>query len=510
MRISNLAALSLLAVSATAQTTVYSNAAPRATATVIAGSDVGAPSLRYWGGWASDGTSMFNFGGRGVNTLGNALSTYMNDLAAYNPATNTWTTLTAQGAAGSPSDRFRPGFTYDPVGNRLVLFGGASAPGVSLSDCWEYSLITNQWTQIPNPTPGTTGPSSRFDCQMQYDPATSSLILFGGQQSNTTGSRIGDTWLLTGSSWVQLAPGTSPSARGLHAMTTRGAPYNDIILIAGRDATNTIQTDTWRWDGAGQTWQQITPINSTLPVSWVSGNGAVYDSVRQVVTIIGGPGHNQAPSNTTGAGGWISEYDCVLNEWRAYGNNTTSQSADDPIWGNLQRYCITYVNGKTYFWAGQNPATLGDANLAFVKEYQASPTATAMSYGTGCTGPGGLLTLTANNTPWTGRTFEATCTNLGAGSLAMTIWGLNTSSTPLNVLLPQAGAGCLLLNDATLLEGPSLVGGGSVTAQLPIPFDPALAGFSLKCQVAELEFDLSFNWTGLYTSNGVDLLIGAL
>lgn len=510
MRILPLATLSALAVSAAAQTIVYSNAAPRATATVIAGSDIGAPSLRYWGGWATDGTSMFNFGGRGVNSSGNALSTYMNDLAAYNPATNTWTTLTAQSAAGSPSDRFRPAFAYDPAGNRLVLFGGASAPGVSLSDCWEYDLNTNQWNQIPNPTPGTTGPTGRFDCQMEYDAATGSLILFGGQESNTTSSRVGDTWLLSGGTWVNLAPSTSPSARGLHAMTSRGAPYNDIVLIAGRDAANVIQSDMWTWDGVGMTWTQVTPINNTTPVTWVSGNGAVYDDVRQTVTIIGGPGNNVAPSNTTAAGGWVSEYDCVTNEWRAFGNSTTSQTADDPIWGNLQRYCIEYVNGKTYFWAGQNPATPGDANLAFVKEYQASPLAEAPAYGAGCAGPSGVLTLAANNAPWTGRTFEASCTNITPGSLAMTIWGPNQSSTPLNALLSQAGPGCLLLNDALLLEGPSLVAGTSVDVQLSVPYDPALAGYILNCQVAELEFDFSFNWVGIYTSNGVAVTIGAL
>jgi hypothetical protein len=118
--------------------------------------------------------------------------------------------------------------------------------------------------------------------------------------------------------------------------------------------------------------------------------------------------------------------------------------------------------------------------------------------------------MAADNTPWTGRTFAATCTNVGTGSLAMTVWGTTQASTPLIVLLPQAGAGCLLLNDAFQLEGPSLVAGGSVTAQLPIPYDPALAGFTLNCQIAELEFDLGFNWTGLYTSNGVEFTIGAL
>ncbi len=498
-----------IASSALAQTTVYSNSTPRADATVIAGSNIGAPGLVYWGGWATDGARMFNLGGRGVNAAGDAQSTYFNRLDAYNPTTNTWTNLSAQGAAGAPSNRFRMAMAYDPTANRLVVFGGSPSPGVPLADCFAFDLTLNTWSAIPNPTPGTTGPTARWDATMQFDAVLGGLLLFGGQTVNTPATRSNETWLLAGTTWVQLTPTTSPSARALHSMTARSAPYNDILVIAGQDAGGNLN-DTWRWDAAALTWVQVTPINNTVPVTWSSGEGAVYDSVRKVVTILGGTGTGIAPSNSTAGNGWVSEYDCVKNEWRAFGNNTVTQNTSHPVWGQVQRKCMAFLNGKTYFWGGQNPPTIGDSTLAFVKEYQANPVATATSYGTGCSGPGGLLSCVANDRPWTGRTWSATCSGLGTSTYAVPAWGFSTTSLPLSTVFPAAPVGCWMLNSADVIGDVVVPIGGQITTSLPLPYVASLAGAQINLQIAEAELDVFFNVVGLYTSNGVSLLVGAL
>lgn len=513
MRITIPLTLSVLATSALAQTTVLPNGAPRAAASVITGSEVGAPPLMYFGASATDGTSLFVYGGRGVDAAGNAISTWFTSLNAYNPTTNAWTTLSADGNPNGPSTTTRPGMAYDPVANRLVVFGGSdSINSVNLDETWAFDLVTNTWTMLPNPSPGVTAPSARAGCKMAYDATSGGIILFGGQGPGGNTDRYNDTWLLAGTTWVPLTPATSPEPRDLFAMTARSAPYNDIIMLGGRGqgpAQDRLD-DTWRWDGSNLDWVPVTAINGTVPVTFCGGNDAVYDEVRECVVVINGTGTNNAPSNITSSGSWTSEYDCVLNEWRAYGNDQSNQAAEDPLIGRLQRFPVAFLNGKTYFWAGQNPASAGDSNLPFVKEYQAAPLAAVTSYGAGCTGPGGLLDLTADVAPWTGRTFSATCSGFGSNSLALSVWGVAQTSTPLNAVLPQAGAGCLLLNDATLLMGPTLPNAGSATANLNLPFLPSLAGISLQVQVAELEFDTSFNWIGLFSSNGLQVTIGAL
>lgn len=503
--------VTILALSATtlAQTTVYSNAAPRATSSVVAGSDSGAPSLRYWGASATDGTSLFNFGGRGVNAAGSAQSTYFNGLDAYNPTTNSWTNLSADGNPAAPGNRFRAAMAYDPTMNRLVIFGGSAAPGLASSDGWSFDLNTNTWSSIPNPTPGTTGPSDRYDAKMAYDASTGLVMLFGGDgPASGAGDRLNDTWLLAGNTWITTAPTTSPSERSLFTMTARSAPYNDIVLAGGQNNAGVRQNDTWRWDGQAQDWAQITPINGTTPVTFGGGNDSVYDSVRECVVIINGTGTGIAPSTLTGAGGWTSEYDCVTNEWRAYGNDTVNQGADDPIIGNHQRFAVAFLNGKTYSWGGQNAPSIGDSSLPFVREYQADPVATAVSYGSGCNGStGNPLTLTPDNAPWAGRTWSGTCSNLGTTTVALQVFGLNTASVPLSAVLPGFGQpGCSLLNSADAIVGPLLPTAGTAPISVALPLDPALAGQDLHVQMAEANLTL----TGLWTSNGLTLSVGAL
>ena len=143
-------------------------------------------------------------------------------------------------------------------------------------------------------------------------------------------------------------------------------------------------------------------------------------------------------------------------------------------------------------------------------EFQSDLIATATDYGTGCAGPAGTLTLASNSRPWTSRTWSATCSNLGATSLALSVWGQSQTATPLQPLLPIAGAGCLLLNEALTLNGPQGVVGGEATEQLAIPDVPSLSGIVLNVQMAELQFDAGFNWIGLFTSNGVSITIGAI
>ncbi|MCA8965391.1 MAG: hypothetical protein KDC48_10915 [Planctomycetes bacterium] len=495
-----LSTLTLCVLDAAAQTVVNPLVAPRANYSVVAGSDTGAPSARMWGGSATDGTTLFVFGGR-TSPNGAAGSVYYNGLYAYDSVANSWATLSAEADPTAPLASFREAMAYDPIGNRVVVYGGrTSATGTILSDCHVFDLGTNTWSQIANPTPGTTGPLELDGAHMAYDAATASLVLFGG--STSTG-KSDETWLLIGTTWAKingLTPGVdSPVALNIHGMASRSSPYNDVVLVGGQDASSVNHTDTWRWDGVTGTWSQIVPINSTVPVTWLSGNEVVYDAVRQVLVINNGPGTNVAPSNTTsGSTGWVSEYDCVTNEWRAFGVSTTSQTASDPVIGNLQRFFSAFVGGKVLIWGGQNTNTIGDADLTKIKEYQAGTLATAATYGTGCGGLG----LTAGSDPWGGRDWTVTGTGFGAAGFGATILSLGQASLP----LPSPGMpGCDLLLDANLILGTvfSLPTAGSVTFTLSVPFAPAFGGLPLNAQM------FSFDAGVLTASNGVAAVLGA-
>ena len=55
-----------------------------------------------------------------------------------------------------------------------------------------------------------TSPAALYGASMAYDPATSQMVLFGGDGS---GGYLNQTWTWNGTTWMQMSPATSPPAR---------------------------------------------------------------------------------------------------------------------------------------------------------------------------------------------------------------------------------------------------------------------------------------------------------
>ena len=69
---------------------------------------------------------------------------------------------------------------YDPVRDRMVVFGGYSGTGYTyfLNDVWVLSLAgMPAWTQL---TPTGTPPSARYGHSAIYDPVRDRMVVFGG------------------------------------------------------------------------------------------------------------------------------------------------------------------------------------------------------------------------------------------------------------------------------------------------------------------------------------------
>ncbi len=129
--------------------------------------------------------------------------------------------------------------------------------------------------------------------------------------------------------------------------------------------------------------------------------------------------------------------------------------------------------------------------------------AAAVASGNGCTGSGGLNTLSAVGLPWTGTTFAAQATGLSQQALALSLFGFAATSLPQPLGLP----GCRLLAspDAVQLLLPS---NGSVTTHLPIPNSAAFAGLLLHHQVLAAELDPLGAVTAATGTNALQLTLG--
>jgi hypothetical protein len=204
---------------------------------------------------------------------------FLNDVWALSLAgTPAWTELTPSGTP--PSGRHFHSAIYDPVRDRMVVFGGYSPS--SLNDVWALSLAgTPVWTQL---TPSGTPPSARSAHSAIYDPARDRMVVFGGD----SGSYLNDVWALSLAgtpAWTQLTPsGTPPSARYEHSAIYD--PVRDRMVVFG-GYSGSYFNDVWALSLAGTpAWMQLTP--SGTPPSTRRIHNAIYDPLRDCMVVFGG------------------------------------------------------------------------------------------------------------------------------------------------------------------------------------------------------------------------------
>jgi hypothetical protein len=119
-----------------------------------------------------------------------------------------WTYITQ-----APSWRYNFALAYDLARQRVVLFGGYEHGGIGcgLGDTWEYD--GQRWTRITTPH----APPGRCGHAMTYDPLKQRVVLFGGDVGG--GNYYGDTWEYDGSDWYQVPTSHRPPGRVWAALT---------------------------------------------------------------------------------------------------------------------------------------------------------------------------------------------------------------------------------------------------------------------------------------------------
>src|SRR4030042_669875 len=92
-------------------------------------------------------------------------------------------------AVDSPSPRHGARMIYDPVNQRVLLFGGAKFDNryTFYNDMWAFDTASRGWTRVEAPT----GPQGRLNHNLAYDTDRHQIILFRGFGGS---GRRGDTW----------------------------------------------------------------------------------------------------------------------------------------------------------------------------------------------------------------------------------------------------------------------------------------------------------------------------
>lgn len=199
--------------------------------------------------------------------------------------------------AGRPSGRIAGTSVYDPVRNRMLVFCGWDAV-TALSDVWALSFDGEPaWSQL---TPTGTGPSPRWSLAAIYDPLRDRVLIFGGLLHD---NRYNDLFALnlSGSpAWEALTAGGSlPTARGGH--TAIYDPVRDRMVIYGGDKGPGVTpnlADAWALDLSGPLqWAEITPLLGVFPDRRAS-HSAIYDPIGDRMVVFGGWNGYQALADT--------------------------------------------------------------------------------------------------------------------------------------------------------------------------------------------------------------------
>jgi hypothetical protein len=203
---------------------------------------------------------------------------------------SSWTNITPPSGQPNPAGRYLSSMAYDPATHSVLLFGGYGelglGPWVFFQDTWSFS--GGHWKQlIANTTcTATTCPSPRAGAMLAYDAAEKGMILFGGYTytPSITVISFSDTWLFSGGHWTNLSAsvGTPPSPRFDGSMVWDS--YDNYVLLFGGELSPVVSAgDTWKFDG---TWTNLTGTVGTPPTP--RDGAAIANSPSGYILLFGG------------------------------------------------------------------------------------------------------------------------------------------------------------------------------------------------------------------------------
>lgn len=210
--------------------------------------------------------------------------------------------------ANTPSPRQGAGMAFDSNRGKVVMFGGRDPNvGQRMADTWEWD--GTNWTQMfPS-----VSPYARAWHSMAYDPVRDRIELFGGDhiQPFALGD-VNDTWEWDGAQWTRDWTAAAPSVRAGQSMVYDSA-VGRMVLFGGFNAgvnPNTFSDETWEL-GTGIVTPAGNPQLSVNPASGEFGSVDVGASSQATVFAVVSSGTGPAVTTISVTGDFaISSSDC--------------------------------------------------------------------------------------------------------------------------------------------------------------------------------------------------------
>jgi hypothetical protein len=293
--------------------------------------------------WTDKSGNFWMFGGSGYPATGST-SGYLNDLWKYSPSSGEWTwesgattlnplgTYGTQGVAAAgnvPGGRLRAMFWIDSSGN-LWVFGGSgygASGGVGyLSDLWEYSPSSGEWTWIAGPT------SANNDGVYGTKGTPAAGNTPGGRAAGSTWvDNSGNLWLFGGGGY----PATGGSTGALNDLWKFSPSSGEWTWVGGSSTLNATGVYGTKGTAATSNWPGSRSVNGT---SWTDANGNFW--------LFGGIGYG-ATAGVNGSLNDLWEYSASSGEW-TWQSGTGTAAGVYGVYGTLGVAAASNTPGGRY------------------------------------------------------------------------------------------------------------------------------------------------------------------
>lgn len=196
-----------------------------------------------------------------------------------------WTELHPAGPG--PSGRHGHSAVLDPLRERMIVFGG-DAEHQSVAEVWALSLGEPMaWVQL---FPEGTAPEARWGHAAAYDPVRDRMVVFGGRNLSHPG--LGDTWALSFGAhpaWSRLEPAGEGPWRRAHPSAVYDPARDRLILFGGNGFAQGLHnlSDAWALSlGSDARWTALPPLDGNSLGR--HGHTAIFDPRRDRMRVYAG------------------------------------------------------------------------------------------------------------------------------------------------------------------------------------------------------------------------------
>src|SRR5438034_5219113 len=291
---------------------------------------------------------------------------------------NEWTHVNP---AGAPSPRSGSAMAYDPVRNRIVLFGGENDRWQWLNDTWVYDVASNTWANV---TPAASPPPMIEGPRMVYDSVVDRVLLFGA-------AGIAQVWSYdpSGNTWALQWQGHGGVWRRSFSVAYDEATDRSVLFGGGDWAPHYPglgSNQTWLFTYAAGAWSKV---NASASPPSRFGSAMAYDSTRGRVLLFGGCSVPSTdfwctPANDTGA------FDAGSGTWTELLPATRPPPLDVMVYDSVSDRLVVHGGNETWtydpaanLWTDQNPATVPPARSRHAMAYASAADRTVLFGGAG-------------------------------------------------------------------------------------------------------------------------------